>query len=518
VGKDNDRVLMGLFAPLFYFFLFLILPISFLVAKFSIADVFQVAFEYKKLIVYNIFQAILSASLATFIGVLISYYLSRKNIRGVLRNLIHVTAKISFVVPGVSMAIGFYLLLGRNGLINEFLGLFGLHVDILYTFLAVILGHAFYNIPVSVYVVGSVWERLDGNLIEASYVDGCRDLQTFFKVELPLLLPSIISSFLLAFIYSFTSFAVVLIIGGPKYSTLEVVIYMYLKNLLNFKVALALTFVQLFIIASAATVSSYLMKGNVPFGEPKRKKASAFDYTILFFLISFVLLPLALSLISGFLNKGANKSVHELIEMGLNFIGVPFWKIITTSLSIAALAAFISTAVGTITSRMSSKGYRILRLFPFIPTAFSTVTLAFGYLMISLKFNISSAYLLPFLHSLLSIPLVHGIIEMGWRNVDRSIEEAAMMDGSGFWTMLFKIHLPLLKSFLIRAFTFSMAISLSDLSGVLVLSNESIFTLSKVIYRLMSSRHVPEAKVFNTMLLLIVMFIYYIGEMKTQNE
>ncbi|MCD6450207.1 MAG: iron ABC transporter permease [Thermotogaceae bacterium] len=518
MGKDNGRVLMGLFAPLLYFFLFLILPISFLVAKFSVADVFYVAHEYKKLISYNISQALLSATLATSIGALISYYLARKNIKGILRNLIHVMAKISFVVPGVSMAIGFYLLFGRKGFINDILGLFGLHIDILYTFLAVILGHAFYNIPVSVYIVGSVWERFDGNLIEASYVDGCRDFQTFLKVELPILTPSIVASFLLSFIYSFTSFAVVLIIGGPKYSTLEVVIYMYLKNLLNFKVALSLTFLQLFIIATAAAISSYLLKGKIPFGVPKLKKVTFFDYIALSMLLSLVFLPLILSIVSGFLTKNPSKSVFDIIKIGMSFLGVSFWKMLLTSLLISIATAFISITIGLITGRMTSKGYKALQIFPFLPTAFSTVTLAFGYLMISLKFNIPSVYLLPFLHSLLSIPLVHGIIEMGWRNVERSIEEAAMMDGASFWDMLFKIYLPLLKNFLIRAFTFSMAISLSDLSGVLILSNESVFTFSKAIYRLMSSRHMPEARILNTIFLLMVMLIYYFGEMKTQND
>jgi len=518
VGKDNGRILMGLSAPLFYFFLFLILPVSFLVAKFSVADILHIAIEYKRVIMYNIIQAFLSASLATSIGVLISYYLARRSINGILRNLIHVAAKISFVVPGVSMAIGFYLLLGRNGLINRFLGLFGYRVDILYTFLAVILGHAFYNTPVAVYIVGSVWERFDGDLIDASYVDGCKDFQTFFKVELPLLSPSIIASFLLSFIYSFTSFAVVLTIGGPKYSTLEVIIYMYLKNLLNFKVALSLTFVQLFIIASAAIVSSYLLKGEVPSGIPKRKKATLANYITMLFLLSFVFLPLALSFISGFLIKSTNKNVYDLVKMGEYFIGVPFLDVVLHSLVIAAAAAFISTAVGFITARMSSKGYKILQILPFVPTAFSTVTLAFGYLMISLKFGIPSVYLLPFLHSLLALPLTHGIVESGWRNVNKSIEEAAMMDGASFWVMLFKIHLPILRNFLIRAFTLSMAVSLSDLSGVLVLSDESVFTFSKAIYRLMSSRHLPEAKIFNTVLLLIIMLIYYLGELKTKSD
>ena len=74
---------------------------------------------------------------------------------------------------------------------------------------------------------------------------GAGRLRTFGKVTLPLLLPAIASSALLAFAFSFTSFGVVLILGGAQFATLEVTIYELTAKLFRLPLAGALSVVQI---------------------------------------------------------------------------------------------------------------------------------------------------------------------------------------------------------------------------------------------------------------------------------
>ncbi len=506
---------MGALPPLFYLSFFLFLPIALLVHRFYTGGVFELLKEYSRLVYFNLFQASLSAFIATSLGLMISYILARKRLPQFFRSIASAVSKVSFVIPGVSMAVGFFLLLGRRGFLNTILAPLGLRVDILYTFWAVIIGHAFYNIPVTVFIAGNAWEKLDGRLIEASKVDGAGPWRSFLKIELPLLAPSIIASYLLSFVYCFTSFAVVMILGGVRYSTLEVAIYMYMRNLQEFNVALALTFVQMVIVAGVAMSSSLFSMVRVPIGSPHRTRMNTLSWFLFFVPLSFIAFPLILSMLSGFIYRGGSFSLKPfelLFKRGLDFLGLGFFKIVLYTVFLGVAAASVSVAAALFISYFSSRGVWFFKVLSVIPSAVSTVTLSMGYILISLYFGFNTISLIPFLHSVLSIPIVVSILDGGWRTVPNEVIEASKVDGASSVVRLFKIYIPLLKSFILRAFAFSMAISFSDLGGVLMLSERGFMTLSMGVYRLMGSRHMTEAKALNTILMGLVLMIFLLIE------
>ena len=67
-------------------------------------------------------------------------------------------------------------------------------------------------------VVGGFWSNLDTKLSEAAHVVGGNRARVFAEITLPLLLPSIAAAGLLIFIFCFTSFGVILILGGPRFA------------------------------------------------------------------------------------------------------------------------------------------------------------------------------------------------------------------------------------------------------------------------------------------------------------
>ncbi len=94
-------------------------------------------------------------------------------------------------------------------------------------------------------MVGSNLSRLRQNLPLAAQNLGASLWRAFKEVTLPLLMPSILSATLMVFLFDFTSFGVVLMLGGPHFSTLEVEIYNQAMNRFNLPVAGLLSIVQL---------------------------------------------------------------------------------------------------------------------------------------------------------------------------------------------------------------------------------------------------------------------------------
>src|SRR5438093_467532 len=90
---------------------------------------------------------------------------------------------------------------------------------------AILLAHVFFNYAVLVLIVGGMWSHLDPRQDDAARVLGAGRCQTFRAVTLPALRPSIAAAAAIVFLFTFTSFGVILILGGPGYSTLETEIY-----------------------------------------------------------------------------------------------------------------------------------------------------------------------------------------------------------------------------------------------------------------------------------------------------
>ncbi|MBN2218711.1 MAG: iron ABC transporter permease, partial [Kosmotogaceae bacterium] len=203
--------------------------------------------SFKSIAGFTLKQSLLSTLLAMVIGFPAAVHYARSS--GRLSSLLGITTYIPFFFPSISMAIGFLSVYGRNGIFNNFLTTLGFErVQILYSLGAVLLGHVFYNAPIVILVLGNALRRLPSDVLESSKIDGSGRIKRLLQVELPLVTPAIINSALLIFTYCFTSFAVVLILGGAQFATLEVSIYMNFRLLAAPQNAVVLAVVQFIFI------------------------------------------------------------------------------------------------------------------------------------------------------------------------------------------------------------------------------------------------------------------------------
>jgi len=156
---------------------------------------------------------------------------------------------IPFILPTVVVTAAFNTLLGPRGWLNlGLMSLFNLSappIHMLNSLSAILLAHIFYNTSIVIRMVGSNLSRLRQNLPLAAQNLGASPWRAFKEVTLPLLMPAILSATLMVFLFDFTSFGVVLMLGGPQFSTLEVEIYNQAMNRFNLPVAGLLSIVQL---------------------------------------------------------------------------------------------------------------------------------------------------------------------------------------------------------------------------------------------------------------------------------
>ena len=171
----------------------------------------------------SLLLALASAALATLIGTLVAVGLSKMRSRAA-KNAINTVTNIPMMNPEIVTAISLMLLCVfiSNHIFKS--------ADVQLGFFTLLISHVTFNLPYVILSVSPKIRQLDKFLPEAAQDLGCTPLSSFFKVELPNILPGIISGFIMAFTLSLDDFVISLFNGGDIFKTLPVLIYSYTKK------------------------------------------------------------------------------------------------------------------------------------------------------------------------------------------------------------------------------------------------------------------------------------------------
>ncbi|MFQ5554616.1 MAG: ABC transporter permease, partial [Acidimicrobiia bacterium] len=183
---------------------------------------------------FTLWQAVASTLLTLVVALPAAAAVARYSFAG--KRLFRALVTVPFVLPTVVVASAFLALVGRGGVLG---------LDLSRSIWAILAAHVFYNVAVVIRTVGTAWERLDPRLEEAAMALGATRAQAFRRVTWPLLRSSVVSASSIVFLFTFTSFGVVLILGGFQYATLEVEIWRQATALLDLPLAAALSLLQL---------------------------------------------------------------------------------------------------------------------------------------------------------------------------------------------------------------------------------------------------------------------------------
>lgn len=214
---------------LFWGLIFIVLPLFLILAHALNAntdlsdfvftlDNFSRFFEplYVKILITSLILAGLSTILCLIVGYPVAYIISKMSEK-VRNNMILI-----FIIP---MWMNFLLrtyawltLLGNKGLINKFIGLFGLGPwDLMYNSKAIMIGMVYNFLPFMVLPIYTVLLKMDQKLIEAAKDLGANDFEVFTKVILPLSFPGIYTGITMVFIPAISTFVVPNLLGGNNF-------------------------------------------------------------------------------------------------------------------------------------------------------------------------------------------------------------------------------------------------------------------------------------------------------------
>ncbi|MCB0186723.1 MAG: iron ABC transporter permease, partial [Caldilineaceae bacterium] len=420
------------------------------------------------------------------------------------KSIVQALLTIPFVMPTVVVAAAFTTLLGDRGVLNQWLQS-ALHtvdppLQLVGTVWIILLAHAFYNVSVVVRNVGAFWANLNPRLTEAAAILGASPWRRFVEITLPLLLPSIIAASLLVFLFCFTSFGVILILGGAHFATLEVEIYRQAVQQFNLPIAALLALVQMILTFAIMTLyTRFQARSSIPldwqphtFGRsPKRTRQEKIVVGLGTTIVLLTLLTPLLTLAWRSFTLGeAGFTWAYYQELTINrrqsaFFAPPV-DAIRNSLLFALATMALSLLLGILSAYLLARRRRwfttLLDPIFLLPLGTSAVTLGFGYIvaMGSLR---TSLWLTPLAHTLIAMPFVARTFLPALRSLDPRLREAASVLGAPPARAWWEIDALLLYRAGIVGAVFAFTISLGEFGATLLVSRPDFPTMPMVIYR-----------------------------------
>ncbi|WP_195940870.1 ABC transporter permease [Romboutsia sp. 1001713B170131_170501_G6] len=171
---------------------------------------------YFKVFFRSITLAGISTIICLLVGYPVAYLISKVNVnkRGTLILLFILPMWMNFLLRTYAWV----AILGKNGLLNYLLGIFGIGpVSILYTNIAILLGMVYNFLPFMVLPIYTSLSKMDNDLINAARDLGANSFQVFTKVIFPLSLPGVVSGITMVFMPCVTTFAISRLLGGGKF-------------------------------------------------------------------------------------------------------------------------------------------------------------------------------------------------------------------------------------------------------------------------------------------------------------
>ncbi len=467
---------------------------------------------------FTFYQAMLSMLLTLMVGLPAAYLFARYDFRG--KTLLRALTAVPFMLPTVVVAAGFNALLGPRGWLNlslmNLLDLDSPPITVLYTLGAILLAHVFYNTTIIIRVVGNALSRLDPRLIEASRLLGADRWRSFWRVTFPLLRPSILAAALLVFLFDFTSFGVILLLGGPKFATLEVEIYIQTLQMLNLPVAALLSIIQLLCTLAFSILYSRMLAqtstqvsqrdSETRIRRSKNKRERIFIFSMVTFLLALFVLPMLALPLRSVSRLEADRGDRTALQTSLTsdyynelFINrrgsrfyVPPIQAAQNSLEYAAITVALSLLLGFPVASALAKPTRLDRFLDpllMLPLGASAVTLGLGFIVAfsrpPLKL-IASPWLVPLAHTMIALPFVIRSLQPALASIPQRYREAAAMLGASPFRVWMEVDFPIIFRAALAAATFAFTVSLGEFGATSLLARPEFPTIPTAIYRFLS--------------------------------
>jgi thiamine transport system permease protein len=490
------------FLGVFFFYpFFRILAFSFDLSTLT-SNNLQLAFS---VLSFTLYQAILSTILTFIIGLPAAFLFARFDFRG--KPLLRALTAVPFMLPTVVVAAGFNALLGSRGWISL---LFHLSFQFTGTLTAILLAHVFYNTTIVIRIVSTALSQLDPKLEHAARSLGADERRVWWNVTLPLLRPSLFAAAMLVFLFDFTSFGVILLLGGPQFATLEVAIYIQALQMLNLPLAALLAFIQLFCTLIFSVIYTRLVTRTTVqtaprsslARKPKTWREKIFVAALCVLLFAFFVLPLLALPLRSVSRLDADRAQLGSVQTGLTtdyytelFVNrknsifyVPPFQAALNSLGYATATVALSLLLGFPAASALAKPGRLEKILDpilMLPLGASAVTLGLGFI-ISFGALLTSPFMIPFAHTLVALPFVIRTLQSSIASIPDRLRQAATNLGASPFKVWQNVDWPILRRATLSASVFAFTISLGEFGATSLLSRPEFPTIPIAIYRFLS--------------------------------
>ncbi len=480
---------------------------------------------------FTLWQSALSAIVSVSLAIPLSRALHRRKSFPGRLFLIRLTS-VSLVVPTMVAILGIIIIHGRGGWINNAIVLFGgERVDYLYGLNGILIAHVFFNLP----------------LVTRLFLNGLNDIPTqqwrlasqlglmgrnlFRVVELPIFTAAIPGAFGVVFLLCFTSFAIVLTLGGgPASTTLEVAIYQAVRFDFNLATAVALSVLQILIClflaglffsrqpSLALSASDHADHADSDRPDYFDRKARLIDYLVILVLSLFLFSPF-IAMIS-----------HTLSGDGWVILANhAFYQALFFTLIIAVLAGLLSTFAGAcialfnaklrLRGQSNNRSIRIAKnlgalseIIAMITLLVPPITLGTGLFLLLrvyadlftiaplLMIITNALFTLAFTVRVLSAPVFQQLGRFDHLNQSLGIS------GMNLWKI---VLLPVIRKPACYALAISITLAVGDFGVIALFGTEKLFTLPLLIYRLLGAYRFDQAAVCGLLLcgLCLLLFV-----------
>jgi len=477
------------------------------------------------LLKFTLYQAFLSTILSLFVGLLLAWALACQS-KFVGRSVLVALFSSSLVLPTLIVVFGIIGIFGRQGYINQ-LSLYFFDTSFgtyLYGLSGILVAHVYLNASFALRALLHGFESIPKEKYKLAKSLNFSVFQRFWYVEYPALKTSLLSIGSTIFLLCFTSFAVVLLLGGnPSFNTLEVAIYEAVKLDFDIEMALKLALIQLGISSVLVMFSSNfrisvnnIKTSNTFITWKDSKMLQTLQYSIIALFSLFFILPLFVIFLDGIKANFTHIFADSL-----------FIQSLYTSISLAFVSSILTVIVAILlsnTRRNFSLDTR-LKTMPFskllnalvafsgnLYLAIPSLVLGLGFFLIYQKYDgsffIWSSLALLTANILMSLPFALSVLVPAMNKTAKRYDKLSFSLGISTFQRYKDIEYPYLKSSLAYIFALSFCFSLGDLGIIALFGSDEFITLPWYLYQLMGSYNTRDAAGVALILLVLVLSVF----------
>ncbi|MGC8645199.1 MAG: ABC transporter permease [Thermoplasmata archaeon] len=434
-------------------------------------------------------QASVSTVLAVALGLPAGMFLTMYGGRG--RNVIVSLLLVTYVMPGIIMALGIISLLGYSS-----------------RFWEIIYGNVAYNSPLVAVLSFATGSATNLQEVYSAKVLGAKDGEILRRFYWKNLLRGGLLGAIMTFILSFEGFSLPLIVGGPSYSTIEVLIYEF-KSIFPsltqfpFSNAALLGVLQIAMLLIPLYLYVTIRTSSLRSSSSLQNPFSRYRILSLLLLIIFIFVVYA-----------------PLLSM---FLRYPFWDIdfsrITARLQISLLGLIFNTLFFSFASTFVSflismflvlyRHGRFGNTFVLLPLILSPVTLALSFFLIY-GIYIPTELLIIVIFAVIVLPLTFRMLTQSLDTVPKSEGFSSLVLGDGQVSSLFRVQLPRIKGEVSTILSIAFITVMGQFASIVTVYTSLTETITIGIYRLLQLRDTAGTYSLTEVFLIVIFISSYI--------